>query len=131
MKLHAWRSLAMMFVLCFAATAWSAERAWQQGIWREAQTKRARVVFGIAPHNPNSGAPRTSPPAAQEVRTYVIETDDLRLELRENTTVDAPRIDVLIGQPVTFALEKNNIYIKDADGREHKLSVTKKVARAK
>lgn len=110
---------------------WAAERAWQQGIWREAQTKRAKVVFGIAPNNPNSGAPRTAPPASREVRTYVIETDDLRLELRENTTVDAPRIDVLIGQPVTFALEKNNAYIKDADGREHKLGVTKKVAKTK
>ena len=131
MRLHAWPSLAMMLVLCFSATAWSAERAWQQGVWRDAQTKRAKIVFGIAPNNPNSGAPRMAPPASQEVRSYVIETDDLRLEFKENTTVDAPRIDVLIGQPVTFALEKNNIYIKDADGREHKLTVTKKTARAK
>lgn len=124
--------LVHAFVVCLmTASLWAVERAWQQGIWREARTKRARVVFGMALNNPNSGTPRTAPPASQEIRTYVIETDDLRLELRENTTVDAPRIDVLIGQPVTFALEKNNLYIKAADGREHKLNVTKKSAKTK
>ena len=131
MRLHARRSLAMVLILGCAATAWSADRVWQQGVWRDSQSKRAKVVFGIAPNNPNSGAPRTAPPASQEVRSYVIETDDLRIEFKENTTVDAPRIDVLIGQPVTFALEKNTIYIKGADGREHKLSVTKQTKIAK
>ena len=118
----------LVLTLVFAsATVWAAERAWQTGTWREAQTRRPKVVFGVAPNNPNSGAPRSAPPAAQEIRTYVIETDTLRLELKENTTVDASRIDVLIGQPVTFALEKNTVYVKDADGKEHKLSLTKKV----
>ena len=49
-----------------------------------------------------------------EVRTYVIETDTLRLELKENTTTDARRIAVMIGAPVTFALEKNTVYIRDS-----------------
>ena len=39
------------------------------------------------------------------------------------------RIDAIIGEPVTFALEKNAIYIKDAKGKEHKVSVTKKTAK--
>jgi hypothetical protein len=30
---------------------------------------------------------------------------------------------------VTFALEKNTVYVKDADGTEHKLRVTKKTNR--
>ena len=126
MKSSRWRTLAIALVVCFSVTwVWSAERAWQTGTWRDAQTKRPKVVFGVAPTNPN-GTPRVAPPAAQEVRTYVIETDTLRLELKENTTVDAPRLDVLIGEPVTFAIEKNSVYIKDASGKERKLSLTKK-----
>jgi len=64
-----------------------------------------------------------------EVRTYVIETATLRLELRENARADVPRLDAMVGEPVTFALEKNTVYIKLGDRDEHRLSVTKKVPR--
>ena len=103
------------------------ERAWQAGIWRDVKIVRPKVVFGV------SRAPRVGSPAAAitEVRTYVIETDDLRLELKENTTADAPRIDATAGEPVTFALEKNSVYIKEAEGAEHRLSVTKKITKTK
>jgi hypothetical protein len=64
-----------------------------------------------------------------EVRTYVIETDGLRLELKENTTADARRIDATVGETVTFALEKNTVYIKQGEAGEHRLSVTKKITK--
>jgi hypothetical protein len=120
------RTMAVVLLVCAAAaTAWAVDRAWQKGTWRDVQVKRPKVVFGVAPNNPNSGAPRTSPPAAQEVRTYVIETDTMRYELKENVTVDTPRIDVLVGEPVEFAIEKKTAYVKDQDGHEHRLSVVK------
>ncbi len=120
------RPLAFALVIwCSAAGMWAAERAWQKGTWRDVQVKRPKVVFGVAPNSPNSGVPRTSPPASQEVRTYVIETDTMRLELRENATVDTPRIDVLVGEPVQFAIEKKTVWIKDQDGRERRLSLVK------
>ena len=112
-----------------AANAWAAgpERAWQTGTWRGVQIVRPKVVFGI-PRDPRVGSPA---PALAEVRTYVIETEDLRLELKETTTADARRIDATVGEAVTFALEKNTVYIKEADGTEHKLGVTKKIAKTK
>jgi hypothetical protein len=55
----------------------------------------------------------------------VIDTDTMRLELRQDATVDTPRINVLLGQPVTFAIEKKTVYVRDEDGREHKLSLRK------
>jgi hypothetical protein len=117
--------LALLFALCLSASSFAAERAWQKGTWRDVQVKRPKVVFGVAPNSPTTGGPRVSPPAAQEVRTYVIETDTTRFELRENATVDTPRIDVLVGEPVQFAVEKKNVWIKDQDGHEHKLSLVK------
>jgi hypothetical protein len=110
------------------ATTWATGpvRAWQTGTWRDVQIVRPKVVF--APAQRPGVVSQAS--ALAEVRTYVIETDDLRLELKENTTADAPRIDATVGEIVTFAVEKNIVYIKEGDG-EHKLSVTKKITKAK
>ena len=110
-------------VLCGYAAIGAAERVWQTGTWREVKVERPRVLFAVQSQDPNSNLPRTAP--ARETRTYVIETDTLRLELRQDVTVDTPRIDVVLGQPVTFALEKKTVYVRDEDGREHKLSVRK------
>jgi hypothetical protein len=109
------------------ATAAGPERAWHTGTWRGVQIVRPKVVFGVT-RAPRVGSPA---PAIAEVRTYIIETDDLRLELKENTTADAKRVDATVGEPVTFAIEKNTVYIKEAEGAEHKLSVTKKITKTR
>ena len=72
------KSLALVFALCLSVSTFAAERAWQKGTLRDIQVKRPKVVFGVAPNSPNTGAPRASPPATQETRTYVIETDTTR-----------------------------------------------------
>jgi hypothetical protein len=109
------------------ATAAGPERAWQTGTWRGVQIVRPKVVFGVT-RAPRVGSPA---PAIAEVRTYIIETDDLRLELKENTTADAKRVDATVGEPVTFAIEKNTVYIKEAEGAVHKLSVSKKITKTR
>jgi hypothetical protein len=119
----------LIALLSVTATVSGAEKAWQKGTWRDAKIERQKVVFGVAPNNPNSGIPRTSPPAAMERRSYVIETDALRLDIRLDATVDTPRIDVVIGQPVTFAMEKNDIWIKDDEGHEHRMKISKKTVK--
>ncbi len=113
-------------VICGQIAMFGAEREWQTGTWREVQVDRPRVSFGVQSRDPNSPVPRTAP--AREIRTYVIETDTLRLELRQDAVGDAPRIDAAIGERVTFALEKKAVYIKDPDGREHRLTVRKQTA---
>jgi hypothetical protein len=124
------KQLALMVVVALVfVNAWAAgpERAWQTGTWRDVRIVRPKVVFG-PPRRPGISSPAT---ALAEVRTYVIETEDLRFDLKENTTADAPRLDATIGELVTFAVEKNSVYIKGADGVEHKLSVTKKITKEK
>ena len=116
---------ALVVLLLTAAVFQAADRAWQTGKWIDVQIVRPKVVFGIISREPAAGGQRS---AAVEDRLYVIETDALRLEFKQRATVD-PRLDAMIGEPVTFALEKNTIYIKDARGKEHKLSVTKKTVK--
>jgi hypothetical protein len=123
--------LAMLLACALVATAaWSADKTWQTGTWREVKVERPMFTFGATPTMPNSGAPR-SPAVPREKRTYVIETGTLRIEIRQDTTADTPHVDAIVGEPVTFALEKNNIWVKETSGREYKLSVSKKSPLAK
>jgi hypothetical protein len=115
--------LAVIVCAMVGVMAVAAEREWQNGTWREAKIERPKVLFSVQSRDPNSNLPRTT--AAREVRTFVIETSTHRLELRQDATVDTPRIDVLIGQPVTLAIDKKTVYVKDDEGREHKLSLRK------
>ena len=120
------RSLCAVVCVLLGVTAIAAEREWQTGTWRETKVERPKVLFSVQSRDPNSNLPRTA--AAREVRTFVIDTATHRLELRQDATVDTPRIDVLIGQPVQIAIEKKTVYVKDGEGKEHKLSLRKQTA---
>ena len=112
-----------------AAVCVAADRPWQQGRWTEVQIVRPRVAFGVISRDP-AAAGRPSPVTPVEDRRYVIETDVLRLEVKHRSPTDE-RLDAAIGEPVTFALDKDTIYIKDIKGKEHRLSVSKKTSKAK
>lgn len=112
-----------MICVVTGAAAVGAEREWQNGTWRESKIERPKVLFSVQSRDPNSNLPRTA--AAREIRTFVIDTATHRLELRQDATVDTPRIDVLLGQPVLVAIEKKTVYVKDGEGKEHKLSLRK------
>src|SRR5215210_2718734 len=118
------RRLALLLVLCsVSVSAWAADKVWQTGTWREVKVERPKVVFGVTPTMP--GAPR-APASPMERRTYVIETDTLRIEVRQNVAADTPRVDAQVGETVTFAIEKNDIWIKDADGHEYRMGISKR-----
>jgi hypothetical protein len=119
------RRALLMAIMCalVCVTAIAAEREWQSGTWRESKVERPKVLFSVQSRDPNSNLPRTA--AAREVRTFVIDTATHRLELRQDATVDTPHIDVLLGQPVQLAIEKKTVYVKDSEGKEHKLSLRK------
>jgi hypothetical protein len=59
-------------------------------------------------------------------RGYEIETDDLRFELQDMVAIGREAFDlhVIVGHPVTFAVEKKTAFIK-LDGRECRLRVLK------
>jgi hypothetical protein len=123
------RRLILTTLLTAAAAAFgvgAAEREWQKGVWREVSVERPRVSFGIGRRDPNSSLP--SQASAREIRKYVIDTETRRLELRQDAAASTPHIDALVGAPVVFAVEKKVVYIKDDNGREHKLNLTKQSA---
>jgi hypothetical protein len=112
------------------APAHAAERQWQTGTWVDVTTKRQLLDFGPGSSGfgpPNAGLQMR---ALADVRVFVIETDTLRLELRDTVPINKRSIDATIGAPVTFALEKNTAYVRDAAGVEHKFRVTKKTAKS-
>lgn len=115
--------LGALLCAVVGATPVAEERKWQSGTWRETKIERPKVLFSVQSRDPNSSLPRTA--AAREIRTFVIDTSTHRLELRQDATSDTPRIDMLLGQPVVIAIEKKTVYVKDGEGKEHKLSLRK------
>jgi hypothetical protein len=124
------RFVALVMVAAAAAGvgASARERVWQTGTWRDVRITRPKVVFGPT-SSQGFGSRQGKPPAMTEVRTYVIETADLRLELKETTASDARAVDAEVGDMVTFSLERDTVYIKEVGGREHALHVTRKTSR--
>jgi hypothetical protein len=116
---------AVGVVLLAGAMVGAVDRRWQRGTWSEVKITRPRIVIGVQPKL----GPGQTPPTMKEIRTYAIDTQDLRLELKEPTPPPQRSVEAMVGQPVTFALEKNTLYVRDDDGTEHRLQVTKKQER--
>ncbi|HZT77342.1 MAG TPA: hypothetical protein VFA27_11830 [Vicinamibacterales bacterium] len=122
------RAIVLPLVCLLVTGVAAAERHWQTGTWGDVATARQMIDFGPGQSSfgpPNAGVPMR---ALAEVRVFVIETDDTRYELRDTVPITHRSIDVVVGGPVTFAVEKNTVYVRDQDGTEHKLRLTKKTA---
>jgi hypothetical protein len=123
MKLRTGLCAALLTVL--ATGGFAAERVWQTGTWTEINTRRPRFVFGLNP-SPNGPGPHT--PTTTLVRTYTIETDTQRFELRDVTPVSRRTVDAIVGEAVTFAVEKKTLYVRGPDGFEHRLRIIRTLA---
>ena len=119
--------MVIVLVLLIVSAGGGADRHWQTGTWTDIGVKRQVVDFG--PGASGFGRPNSTPAmrAMADVRTYVIETATLRLELKDVVQIGHQSVDATIGGAVTFAVEKNTVYIRDAGGAEHRLRVTRKV----
>ena len=84
----------------------AAERQWRPGTWTD-----------VSVHAMANG------------RIYVIETETLRIELKDVVPNHKPTLDPVVGRSVTFALDKKTAYIRAADGTEHKLRVTRQTTK--
>ena len=126
------RAIAVLVVLgATCAVPLAAERRWQTGLWGDITTKRGIVDFG--PGASGFGRPGGQPSmrAMADVRRFVIETDQLRLELEDTVPVGRRSFDATTGDMVTFAVEKNTVYVRDSNGTEHKLRLIKKTERTR
>lgn len=128
MRLHI--PLAAMAILALVTiSARAAEKQWQTGTWTKVDVSRQIVDFG--PGASGFGRPNQAPSmrAMADIRVYVIEGKAVRLELKDVVQVGRRSVDAVVGEPVSFAIEKNTVYIRDMDGTQHKLRITKKTAK--
>jgi hypothetical protein len=118
--------LAMLMLLWLPVVCAGAQKHWQTGTWVDIGVKRQIVDFG--PGTSGFGPPNRTGvmQAMADVRTYVIETAVQRIELQDTVPIGRRSLEITIGASVTFALEKNTAYVRDAGGVEHRLRVTKK-----
>jgi hypothetical protein len=107
----------------------AAERHWQTGAWTDVSVTRQMVDFGPGSTPFDRGPAVPTMRAMADVRVYVIETETLRLELKDVVQINKRTVDAVVGQLVTFALDKKTVYVRDPDGTEHKLRVTKQTTK--
>jgi hypothetical protein len=121
----------LVVLMAMAALSLAADRRWQTGTWGDVTTQRKLIDFG--PGSSGFGPPGSSPAmrAMADVRRFVIETDDLRLEIEDTVPINRRSIDVTPGTMVTFAVEKKSVYVRDPDGTQHKLRLIKRFDRAR
>ena len=125
-------ALAVLVVLSVTGVGRAADRHWETGRWASVDVERRMFDFG--PGASGFGGPRSAAPsmrAMADVRRYTLETDTLTIEFRDVVAIGHRSVDAVVGESVTFALDKKTIYVKDADGAEHKFSVSKKTVRPK
>ncbi|HMD34741.1 MAG TPA: hypothetical protein VKH42_07230 [Vicinamibacterales bacterium] len=118
--------IVALTVVCAAA-----ERKWQTGTCMDVGTKRdARVGAGAADSGPfvRSGVSKGTLP---EVATFVIETESVRIEAQELQPIGPGSLNFKAGDPVSFAVDKKTLYVRDANGAEHRLLVTKNANKPK
>jgi hypothetical protein len=125
------RRLCLLVMACSIGVVVAADRRWQTGTWGDITVRRRVVDFG--PGASGFGRPGSTPEmrALADVRRFVIENDDLRLEAEDTVSVGRRSFEATSGTSVTFAVEKKTVYVRDVDGAEHKLRLIKKVERSK
>jgi hypothetical protein len=60
-------------------------------------------------------------------RTLALETDDIRLELREADPPSGRALAPRPGSRVVFAMENTTVYVRDAKGAEHPLRIARAI----
>lgn len=93
------RVLASLILVALGAASAMAQRRWQPGTWRD------------------SG----------DARTYVIQTDTVRLHLEDLPPGETRALTVVAGSGVRFAIEDSHVFVLDRDGKEHELRLVRRV----
>lgn len=129
-------AITLLVLLVVGIGTSAAARHWQTGTWKAVGIKRDPWVGGQT----GEGTPgfvdtlRPAKPVTPEVGIYVIETPTMRFELEDTAPMGGWKSfdsTVTVGASVTFAVNKNVAYIRNADGTEHRLRITKKTAKTK
>jgi hypothetical protein len=113
--------------LMFSVTApvCAKPRQWQTGTLVDIDSRRRIVDFGPG-SSPFSGQPGPGMRAMADVRVYVIESGDLRLEAEDTVAIGRRTIDAMVGEKVSFAVDKKSVWVLDSAGVEHRLRLTRK-----
>ena len=122
---------SLVLIATMAAVASAAPRKWQTGTWGDITITRRVVDFG--PGASGFGRPGSTLEmrALADLRHFVIESDEMRIEAEDTVSVGRRSFDATTGAKVMFAVEKNTVYVRDPGGPEHKLRLLKRVERSK
>lgn len=116
---------AFIVILSLACYAEEKPRAWQIGTLLDTDTESHYA--GIL----GRGEESIHPAIYRTYQIYVIEIGDMIYECRERKRSRAKGAPVTVNAPIKIAIEKDNLYLIDENGKEHKTAFVKKTAKPK
>lgn len=104
------RFLSLILVIASSiGTGHAAQREWQTGTWSK---------------------PAATPRPVTPRKDYAIETETLRLDVRETASPAQPPLTPVMNTPVAFAIEGNIVYVRQGDA-ERALTLIKRTEKPK
>jgi hypothetical protein len=119
-------ALSVLVLLCASSASAKKERQWQTGTLLD--MNQASVYAGdvIVPNNLGAvsiARRRVSETYVIDAGAYVYESQEIRRS-RDRTP------SLTVNGPVQFAIEKDHVYIRDEEGKEHDTKLVKKTLKA-
>ncbi len=125
MRLHI-VAVAVVLAVAVPAVAKKHERQWQTGMLVDLSTHRGSRIIGTMTNGTGEVVEGRS-----DVTYYTIETPQYTYVASREIHLRWDRVLVLtVNAPVTFAVEGDKVYLLDRKGKEHKLTLEKKILRA-
>jgi len=115
----------LLFLLLCSVASLAKDRAWTTGTLVDSETERGTRTVGI-PSTIGSGPMIAT--LRNDVTLYTIDDGKyLWVVSRRMLKKHDKPLDLTIKAPVKFAVEKGDCYLLDDEGKEHKLTVEKKI----
>ena len=134
MKLRSLSILVLGLSMTIAAAPVGAQRKrdWQEGICRDITTDSKLVSVYSTGTTTGNTVTGSSVPLSIQTAYYIVEAPDMifvgaqRLRWRWSRPID-----FTINRPIRFAVDKRDLYLLDAGGKEHRVELMKKIAKEK
>jgi hypothetical protein len=118
---------ALLLLVSLSSLAATKARAWQEGTLKDVTSEPGSRIVGTM--NQGHG---TVVQARNDATFYFIETADYTYVAKRTLTRRGDKqVPVTVNDPVKFAIEKDDFYLLDEKGKEHKLTLEKKIRNQK
>jgi len=112
----------VVLVIGVALSAEKKPRTWQEGMLRDVSSQTGSRLVGTSNNGHGSLIQKRD-----DATFYTVETSEYTYVAKRTLTSRGDKqLSLTINDPVKFAIERDDFYLQDDKGKEHKLTIEKK-----